>query len=204
MMRRRNTKRAGISLLEVLTALAIFMLSIVVISQMVNSGARTADRSRRLTQAGVLCEARMSAILAGVPTDDGDDPGWQYDVSYEPQDWTQVQVNNSSGTGQAASGNVTGLTVVHVTVRYGNEVEYTLTRTMLDPSLRTSQADPASTSTPGGSSGGSGGGKSGGSGKSAGKGGSSGGMKGGAGGGIPSGGSGAPPATGGGKTGGKP
>src|SRR5262249_38123538 len=51
----RRSVRRGISVLEVLTALAIFMLSIVVISQMVDSAARTAMRSKRLTQAGIYC-----------------------------------------------------------------------------------------------------------------------------------------------------
>jgi uncharacterized membrane protein YgcG len=223
----RRKVRRGISLLEVLVSLAIFMLSIVVISQMVDSAARSAVRSKRITQAGIYCEAKMAEIVIGTqPLSSTDftalenaDAGWHYAINCEPQTWSNVTSNNTS---------INGLNLVRVTVRFENEVEHSLTRVVLDPQLRVPIADPTSNSSSSGSGSGSGsasgsGSGSGGSGAggSPGGGGKAGGGKpGGSATGAPSGGSpgagrgtgGAPgggaggtpsPAPGGGKTGGK-
>jgi Tfp pilus assembly protein PilV len=219
----RRKVRRGISLLEVLVSLAIFMLSIVVISQMVDSAARSAVRSKHITQAGIYCEAKMAEIVIGTQplsstgftSLENADAGWQYAINCEPQTWSNVTSNNTS---------INGLNLVRVTVRFENEVEHSLTRVVLDPQLRVPIADPTSNSSSsasgsgsgsasgaGSGSGGSGaGGSSGGGGKAGG--GSGGGKPGGSAGGAPAGGStgagrgtgGAPtPAPTGGKTGGK-
>lgn len=199
MMIRRSVRR-GISLLEVLTALAIFMFSIVVISQMVDSAARTALRSKRITQAGIYCEAKMAELVIGTqPLQSTDltalenaDAGWQYSITCEPQSWTAVQ---SNGT------NITGLNLVHVTVRFENEVEHSLARVILDPQLRIPIADPTTNS----SSSGSGSGSGSASGSGAGGGSTSGGGSGGKSGGTPGGGRGTGGTPGGGRgTGGSP
>ena len=159
MTRRHHNPRAGLSLLEVLVALAIFMLSVVVISQMVDSAARTAQRSQRLTKAALRAESKMSELLAGIepvapigltPLDDPE-PGWFYEILVEPEQWSTVPVE-----GQA----VVGLYTVHVRIVWqssqtGEEVEYLLTRIMLDPALRVPAPTPPSpSSTPTGTAGG--------------------------------------------------
>jgi type II secretory pathway pseudopilin PulG len=166
----RTAHRRGISLLEVLAALAIFMLSIVVISQMVNSAAHTADKSRRLTQAGLYCEAKMAEVASGIqplasvgmtPLENAD--GWEYSIECQPQDFSNVQIDNQS---------LAALSLVEVTVRYGNDVEQSLSRVVLDPRVRVPTADPTPSTSSNGSSGSSGGASGGSMGGSGSKGGS--------------------------------
>ncbi len=154
----RKNRRSGLSLLEVLTALAIFMLSVVVISQMVDSASRTAFRSQKLTKAALLAESKMAELSwgieplqsAGATSYDIGEPGWSYAIEVEPENWSNVQVD-----GQA----VAGLNLVHVTVTWtrpggGDEIDYTLSRMMLDPRLRAPAAQQtATTSGSGGLSG---------------------------------------------------
>jgi hypothetical protein len=149
MIRRRARKRLGLSLLEVLTALAIFLLSVVVLSQMVDSAAQMGLRSKRLTKAAVLCEAKMDEVVAGVqPLQaagpqplEGAEAGWACTVVVEPQSWSAV----TSGGQQSGP----GLNMVHVTVVWtgkpmGGPVEYTLSRLVLDPHLRVPAQTPSS------------------------------------------------------------
>jgi hypothetical protein len=139
------------SLLEVLTALAIFMFSVVVISQIVDSASRTALQSQRLTQAALLCESKMAELVAGVlplqstgyvPLEEAGEQ-WSYAVETEPQDWTNVSIDGQSSP---------ALYVVHVTVLWkaggsSEEIEYTLSRVILDPRVRVPAAEPTTIST---------------------------------------------------------
>ena len=149
--------RSGLSLLEVLVALAIFMLSVVAISQMVDSASRTARRAQRLSQASLLCQSVMAEIACGatpmvsadmVPIETAE-PGWFYSITVEPEDWTSVPIDGQS---------ITGLNTVHVTVQYIGlgtvpEVEHTLTRVLLDPQLRVPAAEPTITTSDSGEAG---------------------------------------------------
>ena len=135
-------RRAGLSLLEVLVALAIFFMSIVVISQMVDQASRTAQKAARLTKASLHAESVMAEVTAGIrpmapsgqePLPDSED-GWVVMVDAQPESWTQVP--SGIGTGS-------GLHLVHVTVAWMNsagapETEFTLSRVLLDPALRQS------------------------------------------------------------------
>jgi Tfp pilus assembly protein PilV len=161
MVQRQARRRFGLSLLEVLVALAIFLLSVVVISQMVSSAAQRGIRSKRMTQAAILCQAKMDEIVAGTqPLQangpqplEGAGPGWAYTVVVESQSWSTV---SSSSGGQAAG--VAGLNTVHVTVVWSGEpvggpVEFRLSRLVLNPQLRVPAQTPTSTnSTSSGSS----------------------------------------------------
>jgi prepilin-type N-terminal cleavage/methylation domain-containing protein len=149
MILRQVRRRSGLSLLEVLIALAIFLLSVVVLSQMVDSAAQRGLRSKRMSQAAVLCEAKMGEIVAGVqPLQsagaqplEGADANWSFMVVVEPQSWSSV----ASG-GQVGS---SGLNMVHITVvwagpQIGGPVEYTLSRLVMDPHLRVPAQTPTS------------------------------------------------------------
>jgi hypothetical protein len=150
MITRSRKKRKAMSLLEVLTALAIFMLSVVVISQMVNLSSRMAIESRRLTQAALLCETKIGELVSGLlplentppqPIPEADEH-WTYEVVCEPQDWTTVSIDG---------GNVPGLCVVHVTVVWQttqgtDRMEYTLSRVILDPRLKVPAAQQTTSS----------------------------------------------------------
>lgn len=85
-----NTHR-GLSLLEVILALAILALCMAAIGELVRTGTRSAEAARDLTRAQLLCESKLSEIVAGVeepnpivqapfPTD----PTWYYTVALEP------------------------------------------------------------------------------------------------------------------------
>lgn len=142
---RDRDRRRGLSLLEVLTALAIFMLSVVVISQMVDSASRTAFRAQKLTKAALLAESKMAELGIGLePLEsigrqslEDPEPGWSYSINVVPENWSQVQIDGQG---------VIGLNTVHVTVVWTNprgsdEAEYTLSRMLLDPRLRVPAAE---------------------------------------------------------------
>ncbi len=65
-LRQARRGRRGISLLEVMLAIAILGGSMAVIVQMVHTGSRAAIRARELTQAQIHAESVMSQIVSGV------------------------------------------------------------------------------------------------------------------------------------------
>jgi type II secretory pathway pseudopilin PulG len=135
--------RRGLSLLEVLASLAIFIISAAALTQMADSASDAAVRARRLTKAQLLAETKMDEVVAGVlPLAEGNGPiqeendGWYYHISVTPEDWSSVQ-DGSSGT------TVNGLSSVIVTVSFNPgggtgpaAIEFSLSRLILDPSLR--------------------------------------------------------------------
>jgi type II secretory pathway pseudopilin PulG len=143
--RHSQQRRRGISLLEVLAALAIFLFSIVVITQMVETGARAGQKAQRLSKAAMLAEARLAELACGAlpltssgpePITIANDQGWQITVSCTPESWAEANLS---------TGSLTGLYTVEILVQWlgatGNvEVEYTLNRLLLDPQLK--QPDP--------------------------------------------------------------
>src|SRR5947209_12489522 len=108
MTHRRTRTRPGLTLLEVLLALAIFLFSFVAICQMIQGGAQRGLRSKQLTQAALLCEARMDEIVAGLqPLQSvnqqplaGASAGWVCSVAVEAQ---------SGSTAAAGTQGVSGL-----------------------------------------------------------------------------------------------
>ena len=134
--------RAGLSLLEVLTALAIFFMSIVVISQMVDQATYNAKKAARLSKAATLADTVLAEIGAGARplSSSGQESipdaetGWFCTVETQPESWTQLQESIGSGF---------GLHLVNISVVWQNtagypEVEYKLSRVLLDPALKQS------------------------------------------------------------------
>jgi prepilin-type N-terminal cleavage/methylation domain-containing protein len=141
---RNRPRRRGLSLLEVLVALAIFLLSIVAISQMVESGSRTALRAQRLTRAALFAESKMAELAAGVlpltPTANEPvpeaEPGWQISVEVAPESWSNVTINGVA---------MNAVNLIHVTVAFVNasgatEITHSVSRVLMDPRLK--QPDP--------------------------------------------------------------
>ncbi|HMP59380.1 MAG TPA: prepilin-type N-terminal cleavage/methylation domain-containing protein [Gemmatales bacterium] len=151
---RLPARRRGMSLIEVLAGLAIFLFSIVVITQMVEQGSRAGLRAQQLTKAAMLAEARLSELSAGVvPMESsgpesiplGNDQGWQLTVTCNPENWAEAVLPGES---------LIGLWGVEVLVRWVNpyggvELEYVLSRVMLDPRLKQPDTTTPTTTTGG-------------------------------------------------------
>jgi general secretion pathway protein I len=63
---RRSELRAGLTLLEIILALALFFGALAALSQMTWNASRAAVQARLKTQAILRCEAKLAEILAGV------------------------------------------------------------------------------------------------------------------------------------------
>lgn len=145
-MRRRNSsRRAGLSLLEVILALIILGGALVAIGELIRTGSRSARDARDSTTAQVIADSVMSEISAGTiaaqPIDrqpDPADPEWVYSIRTEQP-------------------NQDGLLLVSVVVERADLVDsafpasihqsFTLTRWMLDPTLDLSAPADASGAT---------------------------------------------------------
>lgn len=87
---RFESPRAGLSLLEVVLAIAILGGAMVVLGQLINIGHSAAVSARDNTEAQILCDAKISEVAAGILDTSGasggditEAPGWQYTLSVE-------------------------------------------------------------------------------------------------------------------------
>ena len=123
--------RRGLSLLEVMLAIAILGGALAVIGELIRIGARNAEAARDTATAQRLCETKMAEIAAGLllpepvtsaPVEDYCQPDeWLYSVQVE-------QVNSE------------GMIAVWVTVEQNpsvvsRPVSFTLVRWMMDPQV---------------------------------------------------------------------
>lgn len=86
-------RRSGLTLLEVLLAVAIFALSFAALSQLITTGVRASVQSRLQTQAILRCESKLAELLAGIepltsvsdaPFEDDANWVWSADVFAAP------------------------------------------------------------------------------------------------------------------------
>jgi type II secretion system protein I len=123
-------RRSGLSLLEVLVALAIFLISLIGIGRLITFAA---DRARDVEQQALaiqMCESKLAEAAAGAltlgtaqpSTPFDEDPSWEWSMDCD----------------QAA--NLPGLwnVTIHVTRTRpdGSKVEVALSQMVLDPSVR--------------------------------------------------------------------
>jgi general secretion pathway protein I len=87
----RSIKRRGLTLFEVVLALAIFLAALAALSQLTTNGVRAAMRARLQTQAIIRCESKLAEVIAGVEAFDPvasqrfvDDPRWIWSLSITP------------------------------------------------------------------------------------------------------------------------
>ena len=148
-MARASASRSGLTLIEVLVALAIFLLSLVALGQLMNITSQMAIDIDHTNRANQLMQKQMNAVVAGyVPlsgqsdTAFDEDPNWYWSVD-------------------AQSDSTPSLYHVTVTVSHKNssgDVDFkkSLYQTVLDPTIRGSASIPAvqnpNTQTNGGSS----------------------------------------------------
>jgi general secretion pathway protein I len=125
--------RPGLSLLEVLTALAIFLISLIALGQLVTLSGERALEVERLSRASQLSQSKLAEVVSGAVSlssqsgDFDEDPDWHY----------QVEAEQDSA--------ITGLWRVQVKVSRdmgnGTTMESTVSQMVLDPSLRGSASD---------------------------------------------------------------
>jgi prepilin-type N-terminal cleavage/methylation domain-containing protein len=145
--------RPGLSLLEVLVALAIFLLSLAALSQLVNLASDRAIDTERRNQAGRICQSKLNEVMWGsIPLS----------TVSEQQDEDNPDFNWSL---DAEQGQVAGLWNITITVSWtrpdGSNDSVAVSQMLLDPSIRgNTQDSTAITGTPatGGGGGGGGGG----------------------------------------------
>jgi hypothetical protein len=120
--------RSGLSLLEVLVSLAIFLLSLVALGQLVAFGSDRARDVQYLSIASVKAQSKMNEVIAGAVSMTGtgdaafdDDSDWSWSMT-------------------ADTDNPPGLYRVTVTVSRqrpdGSRFEFKLNQFVLDPNLR--------------------------------------------------------------------
>lgn len=124
--------RRGLSLLEVLLAIAILGGSLAAIGGLVRIGILSALQTRLRSEANILCDTKMAELSAGVLelrefslTPIQNEPGWVYSVGVE-------------------SSNEVGLLYVTVTVGQSESVdpmEVTINRFMPDPEYDPSELE---------------------------------------------------------------
>ena len=126
--------RRGLTLLEVMLALAILAGALAAINELSGMGSRSASRARDLTEAALICESKLAEITSGV---------------YEPEPLANVPVEPDSpwllsvelqSVGMVGAANIEGLAAVRVTVRqdplrFPWPVEFSLVRWIADPGL---------------------------------------------------------------------
>ncbi len=64
-LHRHRSSRRGLTLLEIILALAIFFGSLAALAQLSWNGARAAVQARLKTQAIIRCEAKLAEVLSG-------------------------------------------------------------------------------------------------------------------------------------------
>lgn len=146
MQRRSSGSRKGMTLLEVMVALAIFLFSLVAISQLTNMATAQAVEIQFRSRATRLAESKLNEYVAGVRSlqsgGSGNfdlEPDWQWNADVQQQSMAQ------------------GLYYVTITVSHNNSGKYdtTLSQYILDPTTKgaiqpsTSSSDMSgSTTTP--------------------------------------------------------
>ncbi|HVJ87123.1 MAG TPA: hypothetical protein VM452_15820 [Caulifigura sp.] len=87
--RRPKASRKGMSLLEVFVALAIFIAALAVVTQIISTGSRAANRAQFQSEATLRAESCMAEAVAGIiPLQNDkksfdDDATWQWALTVE-------------------------------------------------------------------------------------------------------------------------
>jgi general secretion pathway protein I len=127
------TTRPALSLLEVLVALTIFLLSLVALSHLINLGGNLANQAQQRSEAASLCQTKLAEVVAGaVPLQSSGSTPFDEAPDYQ---WS---VQSESGTSP-------GLNNVTVTVSRqaanGQRLEVSLSQMVLDPAILGSTQD---------------------------------------------------------------
>ena len=132
----KQTTRSGLTLLEVMIALAILGTSLAAIGELIRIGADAADRATELTTAQFLCDTKLAEIKSGVLPADSIGP-IPFEIFETEEPWEYMVLVDSVDD--------QGLLLVEVTVSQLREdgrppAMVTLTTWMIDPYMD-SEAD---------------------------------------------------------------
>lgn len=137
------SNRRGISLFEVVLALAIFIGALTAVAQILRTGSRAAVRAQLESEAVLLCERRMNEVVSGVlPLEAVDRSGFD-----NRSNWFWSLSLSESGSVNLLKLEVK---VEHVGENSTNQISYRLTRFMLDPQVYANAAAATASSTTGG------------------------------------------------------
>ncbi|QDU52793.1 type IV pilus modification PilV family protein [Gimesia panareensis] len=88
---KRVRLRAGLTLLEVLISLAIFLGALTALSQLIGIGSRAAVQAQLRTQAILKCQSKLSEVLAGAQPLESvtqaafeDEENWKWSLDVQP------------------------------------------------------------------------------------------------------------------------
>lgn len=140
----KNSQRHGLTLLEVLLSLGLFLGALAALSQLWYGGVRAAVQARLSTQAILRCESKLNEVVAGaVPLASTSDTPFDDDASWT---WSLEVV---SGTHHVDARSVV-VTVKHPGQGGMSSNEYQLRRLIRDPQVWTAaqQATTEETTSP--------------------------------------------------------
>jgi type II secretion system protein I len=131
--------RSALTLLEVLIALAIFLLSMGALSYLITLCSEQVMEIKQRSQAARLCQSKMNEVMAGaVALQSQNDSAFDEDPDWR---WSLECTQSSAST---------NLWTVKITVRNQKDtrtgLEESLTQMVLDPSVRGSTLDLAASS----------------------------------------------------------
>ena len=128
---KKQTTRSGLTLLEVMIALAILGTSLAAIGELIRIGADAADRATELTTAQFLCDSKLAEIKSGVYPADSIGPV-PFEIFETEEPWEYMVLVDSVDD--------QGLLLVEVTVSQIRDdgrppAMVTLTTWMIDPMM---------------------------------------------------------------------
>ena len=93
-----ESRRAGLTLLEVLISLSIFLAALTALSQLIGIGSRAAVQTQLRTQALFRCQSVLAEVLAGAqPMEsvamsafDDESENWKWSLNVEPGDYENM------------------------------------------------------------------------------------------------------------------
>lgn len=121
--------RSGLTLLEMVLSVAIFLGALTVILEILNTGREAELMTRIETEAVMRCESKMAEVIAGI--EDAVTSGSQPFPDAEDGSWTwQMEVMDSG-----ISGLLQVTVTVERTVNGRQQTSFSLTRYLRDPQL---------------------------------------------------------------------
>jgi general secretion pathway protein I len=157
-----GAQRPGLSLMEVLVALSIFLLSFAVLSQLISLASERAHDVEMRTRAAQLCQSKMNEVSSGIvplstvsdtPFDEDGDWQWALDAeasSSVPNLWTvTVRVSRTNPDGPQANTELWGM-LLDPTQR-GSALDTVVVTSSTSTSSSSSDSSGSSTDTSGSS-----------------------------------------------------